>query len=159
MNLNLKMPVLPFGNKKKDEEEIIDEFDISDIQDQQKNLEEENQMFSHPVFRGYTFLNNCLESVSFEEYAAKQTEIQIKLRICKVFEHFINARQDYLLSNFLTFFKRHVVPAASSCELGDVIKQFGRNLLPNIQKTGFNDIDDTYKPADKSKDKENSTKQ
>ena len=65
-------------------------------------------------------------------------------------------RQDYLMTNFLAWFKHHVIeePDEDQKEWSVLIKENIKHLLPNISKTGINDVDDIYKPKPEKKDNE-----
>ena len=65
-------------------------------------------------------------------------------------------RQDYLMTNFLAWFKHTVIEETdeNQKEWSVLIKENVRFLLPNISKTGINDVDEIYKPKPEKKEKE-----
>lgn len=42
--------------------------------------------------RGFISLNNQLESLTYQEYSQIKTEIEFKLKICSILDHFLDRR-------------------------------------------------------------------
>lgn len=110
---------------------------------------DDSEMYRNNVMRGYIVINNQLEQVQFDDPRTYELELQAKMRICDILEHFLDMRQDFLISNFQSWFKHFVVEKAGTADqksFADLVKEYAQHLLPNIQKTGFDKVDDTYKP-------------
>ena len=60
------------------------------------------------------------------------------------------------MTNFLAWFKHTVIEETdeNQKEWSFLIKEKVRFLLPNISKTGINDVDEIYKPKPEKKEKE-----
>lgn len=60
------------------------------------------------------------------------------------------------MTNFLAWFKHNVIEESdeNQKEWSVLIKENVKFLLPNISKTGINDVDEIYKPKPEKKEKE-----
>ena len=68
-------------------------------------------MYTNPLMRGFIFLKNKLEAANKEDNNMSPIEVELKLKICDILDHFLDMRQDFLISNVLTFYKHFVVLA------------------------------------------------
>jgi inositol 1,4,5-triphosphate receptor type 1/inositol 1,4,5-triphosphate receptor type 3 len=69
-----------------EEEEDDDEDDQFDSQI------DDAQMYTNPLMRGFIFLNNKLENANNEDSNLSPIEIELKLKICDILDHFLNMR-------------------------------------------------------------------
>ena len=79
-------------------------------------------MYTNPLMRGFIFLNNKLDSANNEDFNMHPIEVGLKLKICDILDHFLDRRQDFLISNLMTFFKHFIV-------LGDALPEKDDNKL------------------------------
>ncbi|CAD8132784.1 unnamed protein product [Paramecium pentaurelia] len=170
MNLNLNNI---FGS---DEEQKSDTEDEEQIDD---GIVDDVQMYTNPLMRGFIKLENELQSTILirEESGSNQLEIKIKLTLCNIMDRFLDMRQNYLMLNVLSFFKKQIIEkmqdglqqtkltkekeellvGMQDSEIDFLkIQQFVQSktdlnllgLLPNIAKTGIKDIDEKEEQKD-----------
>jgi inositol 1,4,5-triphosphate receptor type 1/inositol 1,4,5-triphosphate receptor type 3 len=68
-------------------------------------------MYTNPLMRGFIKLENELQSttINVEDNGSNQLEIKIKLTLCDIMDRFLNMRQNYLMLNILSFFKKSII--------------------------------------------------
>lgn len=93
---------------KQETEEEEEEAEENEDEDFDNKLDDA-QVYTNPLIRGYIKLNNQLEELCHEDFQQNPLETQLKLKICDILDFFLNLRQDFLLTNLLTFFKNSVV--------------------------------------------------
>ncbi|CAD8103545.1 unnamed protein product [Paramecium sonneborni] len=170
MNLNLNNI---FGSDDEQKSDTEDEEQIDD------GIVDDVQMYTNPLMRGFIKLENELQSTILirEETGSNQLEIKIKLTLCDIMDRFLDMRQNYLMLNVLSFFKKSIIEkmqdgiqqtkltkekeeqsyGMTNTEI-DLLKlqQFVQRktdsnllgLLPNISKTGLKDIDEKREQQD-----------
>lgn len=70
---------------------------------------DDNSLFRNPIMRGFIRLNNTLENMSYQDETRLKLEIDIKLKICDIFQRILDQRQDYLITNVLLFFREKII--------------------------------------------------
>ncbi|EGR32970.1 MIR domain protein [Ichthyophthirius multifiliis] len=86
-----------------------------------------------------------------------QIETDLKQEICKLLHFLYNMRMDYLILNFLTWFdqigNQNNLLTLQEEQLQKKVQQILEEqlctVIPNIYRTGIDDIDDQYKPNEK----------
>ncbi|CAD8059333.1 unnamed protein product [Paramecium primaurelia] len=165
MNLGLNLNLFGSDEEQKsesDDDEQIDEGIVDDV-----------QMYTNPLMRGFIKLENELQNalVTREETGSSQLEIKIKLTLCDVMDRFLDMRQNYLMLNCLSFFKKQIIEKMQEGiqqiklskddqiqeNLDDtkllifVQRKTESNLLgllPNISKTGLKEVDEKEEKQD-----------
>lgn len=61
--------------------------------------------------RGYLKFANRLNAFNYMDPKFVQNELQVKLKICDIFERLLDLRQNYLMQNTLIFFKVYLLEA------------------------------------------------
>ncbi len=105
------------------------------------------------MMRGQVTLHNQLEETIFDDPLHRQNEINVKLKVLRILEHFLDLRQDYLLTNFLAFFKQKVVDEPdeqAQKPFNELVDEYYKSLLPNITRTGIKSVDDIYRPKEEN---------
>jgi inositol 1,4,5-triphosphate receptor type 1/inositol 1,4,5-triphosphate receptor type 3 len=67
------------------------------------------KMYSNPLMKCFIKMNNQLEALTHEDSNTDNSELKLKLTICDIFEYFLDMRQEYLISNLLSFFKKEIM--------------------------------------------------
>lgn len=84
-------------------------------------------------------LKNKLLKFTHEDDSVMETEIQIKIRICKIFDKFLDKRQDFLMTNTIVWFNK--ILHKKNEELEKVVLDELKMILPNIAMTSIDDVD------------------
>jgi len=87
------------------------------------------------VFR----LKNKLLRFTHEDDSVMETEIQIKIRICKIFDKFLDKRQDFLMTNTIVWFNKLL--HKKNEELEKAVVDELKMILPNIAMTSIEEVD------------------
>ncbi|EGR27735.1 MIR domain protein [Ichthyophthirius multifiliis] len=142
-------------------------FEFSSIDD--------NLLFKNPIMKGFSALNNYLESIIHEDSYLIQNEIQLKMKICDVLNKFLYFHQNYLITNSLFYFKessknnifssfvsgkkdktQQILNPMISIDVAFnrwwnyMFETKGIGILPRISLTGIRDIDKQYADMDEN---------
>ncbi|CAD8131502.1 unnamed protein product [Paramecium pentaurelia] len=147
-----------FGNvfniiqpKEEDKEQIAEEEEDEEI-----NLYDQPKLFLNPIMKGFMAMSNQLEGMI--SLPKSQQEIEFKLKVCSILDHFLDRRQNFLISNILIFFFKYQYTNDDLSDEEDdqtikaAPKIFNNNyttLIPTIARTGIDEIDD---PEDTTQD-------
>ena len=113
------------------------EEDDEDDDDEEGVQVDDAQLYTNPLMRGFIKFYNLLENVKEDDSGMALTEIQLKLKLCDMIDHFLDMRQDFLLSNFLFFFK-HFIVFGESQERKEEQKQ-----IEEWEEQGLSDVEIT----------------
>ena len=100
----------------------------------------ESEILKEPLFRKIWALKKILNKFNNKTFTLPQEDeendliIQIKLEICKIINRILDTREEYLIDNFLEFFRDKFLQRAQS--IGDKIYEIDwdkdfLSLLPN----------------------------
>ncbi|KRX08878.1 MIR motif [Pseudocohnilembus persalinus] len=117
--------------------------------------------FQNPLSRGVLMIHNVLQSIHYEDKQIFTSQVNIKMQICDILEQMLDFRQDFLLSNIIYWFTEQIAFTQLQNEdqlqddndqqqnnIIEKIKTNTRHILPNISKTGINDIDEKLQQHD-----------
>lgn len=136
------------------------EDDNGDEMQQVQSLDDA-QLFQNPIMRGFISINHTLESLTYQEYWKIKTEIEFKLKVCSIFDYFLDRRQNFLISNILVFFKNRVLTIEDEPDKSQrssdnaqesqeqkmikLVSDYMLGLIPNVARTGIKTIDEPEK--------------
>ncbi|CAK81479.1 unnamed protein product (macronuclear) [Paramecium tetraurelia] len=134
-----------------DKEEVGEEEEEEEI-----NLYDQPKLFLNPIMKGFMSMSNQLEGMI--TLPKSQQEIEFKLKVCSILDHFLDRRQNFLISNILLFFLKYQYTNDDLSDEDDdqtikaAPKIFNNNyktLIPTIARTGIDEIDE---PEDTTQD-------
>lgn len=94
--------------------------------------------------RGFIFQNTFLNFILMDEEISKNNlEKHLKIKICEILLFFIQLRNDFLLSNFVSWFSKKVLPVKESNQeiMKNIIHDGLYSILPKVLKSGVETID------------------
>ncbi|EGR30674.1 MIR domain protein [Ichthyophthirius multifiliis] len=157
INVNINLNKDMFNIFQENDEEISEQ-DESNLQYGILNSNQckidENLLYNNPLMRGFLKINSSLHSLGIDDNDKLNMDIKIKLQICDIFEQFLNMRQDYLIQNVMHWFSKNIIDRMNKEEIRDdqslqqAFDEGFSKIFPNISKTGFQELDERYKPKD-----------
>lgn len=69
----------------------------------------EQHLYLNPVMRGYLKIQSRMQIFNYMDPIWVANEVQLKIKICDIFEYLLDLRHDFLLQNALIFFKYYVL--------------------------------------------------
>jgi hypothetical protein len=88
----MSMMKLPFGGSKS----LVVEDEVEETR-AEAQVGGENSLFLNPIMRGFLRFSNRLQEFNFMDPKHVENELEVKLRVCNVFERLLDLRQNFLL--------------------------------------------------------------
>lgn len=114
--------------------------------DKNEYLEQYNEKLylNNPIMRGFIFQNTFLNFILMDEEISKNNmEKHLKINICEILLFCIQLRNDFLLSNFVSWFSKKVLPVKGLNQeiMKNIINDGIYSILPKVLKCGVETID------------------
>lgn len=93
--------------------------------------------------------------MNYSDSAGYNIEIKVKLKVLDIIEHFLDLRQNYLMTNLLKFFKQNISPEVLKTKnpkdpveirksMQEIVREHLKGFLPDIPLTGIAAVDKLF---------------
>jgi hypothetical protein len=140
-----------FGSEsgKSKNNDLVDSIDLNDP-----------LFYKNPIMKGLISIKNNLEILTHENEAdaGEPNAILIKMEICDLYIFFNDLRQDFLITNYISYFEQKLKKIASFdkrnrtdflSKIAEEIEDDCGTIIPQLLETGISVVDEKHKLSDK----------